>query len=126
MQKDRVKCCFFILCVLEVSLLEIKMRGFYQDKVRSFYMAENKLSQIEREISNVFVSDVNKLAKKDVKITRLYSSDCVVFYRIVVDVECKGAKTYLEGIFAKNDENFGDCYTKQSKSVEGRQSLLFN
>lgn len=102
--------------VLNITLLENKMCVFYQNKIKSFYIAEKNLLQAEKKIlAGAVVVDNN--------IRVIDSSVCgVIFYRLTASASFKGAKTSLQSTFAK----LGDdrrCDSKPSVTP-GRQSFL--
>ena len=99
---------------LNMNLLEDRMNIFYQDKIRSFYQAENLLLDAERKIlSGVETNDIPII---DMDICG------VTFYRLTVEAEYHGAKSSLQSIFAKAGD-FKNCSFKPNIS-SGRQSFL--
>lgn len=108
------------LCILDVDLLETKMLVGYQDKIKTFYRAENILVQAEQEIL-----DGKAVTVPGVDVQLINSSICgIIFYRLTVKASYRGAESILQSILAKIGE-VSRCQP-QPKIVPGRQSFLVN
>jgi len=103
--------------VLEVCLLENKMSVFYQDKINSFYIAEEYLLQAERQIL-----DGKLITNANIEINDINSGICgVSFYRLNARADCRGVKSILRSTLAKVGD-IGNCNPKPD-IVSGRQSF---
>ena len=104
---------FLAFSVLEISLLENKMVNSYQYKIKSFYVAEKKLLDAEKRISE----------KKNLDLETIESNICGVnFYRFQIEGDYRGAKTCLQSTFAKKNDI--ECDIKPNENIFGRQSFL--
>jgi Tfp pilus assembly protein PilX len=110
------------LGILEINLLENKMSAFFQDKVNSFYQAEEYLLQAEMEMraGNLPANDVN------IKITKIGSGIfgvlCEVnFYRLRAKASCRGIDSVLWSTFLKVGDIAG-C-SPEFDLITGRQSF---
>ena len=103
--------------VLNNSLLESKMIGFYQNKIKSFYAAEKLLAQKEDLIlAGSEDRNIYDFKFRDPKICG------VIFYRITASVSYNGAKSKLQSTIAKVGDVKG-CDLKPN-IVSGRQAFL--
>jgi len=105
--------------LLEVGLLESRMVNSYQNRIKSFYIAESYLSQAEQNL-------LRGVGVRNAKVEVIASGVCgVTFYRLKVKAEYHGAKSCLESSWAKIDEA-NSCIVKPDKNSSGRQSFLIN
>jgi len=100
--------------LLNTSLLETKMSGYYQNKSKSFYQAENYLAQSEQAI----------LAGEKIANAEIIDTDVcgVTFYRVFASAEHNSAQSKLQSTLAKIDD-LSHCDPKPNVR-EGRQSFL--
>lgn len=107
---------FLALSLLNTSLLETKMSGYYRDKAYAFYKAENNLEKYEQEIldGKIVSAAITGIANAGV---------CgATFYRVVANAEYHGMSSILQSTFAKVG-NLDQC--KPMPNIKpGRQSFL--
>jgi Tfp pilus assembly protein PilX len=102
------------LNLFNTSLLETKMSCYYQSKTHAFYMAENYLTQYEREI----------LAGGQVAGAKVIDSSLcgVTFYRVIASAKYNGAPSNLQSTLVKTDNTI-HCDPKPNIK-QGRQGFL--
>jgi Tfp pilus assembly protein PilX len=104
------------LSILNVGLLESKMGVSHQDKINSFYLAENYLLQAERQV-------VAGLPVTTAKVESIAADICGTdFYRLTATANYHGAESVLLSTVAK----VGDISSCEEKPniTPGRQSFL--
>lgn len=106
--------------ILNITLLENKINGFYQDKIKSFYLAEDNLLRAERAILQR--GEVN-LDVAGVEVAKIAQGECgEAFYRLTVTANYRGAKSVLQSVLVKINDA-GNCLASR-KITSGRQSFL--
>lgn len=104
-----------VLAMLNTSLLETKMSSNYLEKMKLFYVAEDKLKQSEQELL------ANGSSLDAEMIEQICGAD---FYRIIVNAtDDNGGTLKLQSTVAKIGD-VSKCDPKP-KVQSGRQSVLF-
>lgn len=108
--------------MLEVNLLENKMSAFFQDKVQSFYQAEEYLSQAEEQINAGGLPANANVSFNDIT-SSISGVPCeVIFYRLKATANHRGTESVLWSTFLKVRGDTRGCNSR-SKVVTGRQSF---
>lgn len=107
---------FLALSLLNTSLIEIKMSGYFQNKIFAFYKAENLLEKYEQEIID------GKIANAETSEIISTGICGVIFYRIIARAGYNGVLSVLQSVFVKAN-NLNQC--KPAPNIKlGRQSFL--
>ncbi|MEI8054923.1 MAG: PilX N-terminal domain-containing pilus assembly protein [bacterium] len=104
---------FLALSLLNTSLLETKMSGYYQNKTHAFYKAESILEKREQEIA------AGKIVSPEITEIKNANVCGVIFYSITASAEYN---TKLQSTFAKIVSPH-NC-TPKTSIKPGRQAFL--
>ncbi|MBU0744105.1 MAG: hypothetical protein KKE11_01870 [Gammaproteobacteria bacterium] len=105
------------LGMLNLGLLESKMDGFSQDKIKSFYIAENYLLRARQQI--VFGGEVTNAT-----VEKIDADECgVTFYRLTSKGNYRGAESVLQSTIAKLHEGSA-CDEKLRLTAKGQSFVI--